>query len=174
MIWYPVQPRDRIFVKGYGFLSFAKNMCKNIGENISKSLSSKYSPGMLAMRQKLLDHAKQSATDAFKTAKATVDLIGNKIANKILGAQKVHTKVIQKQLQMSMIKKYLEKDLYLQKNDKKLLMNWDQSSIITEYQKIIKVSKSSQQNSSETVTNENDKEIPKERYVSRRKTENYW
>ena len=75
---------------------------------------------------------------------------------------------------MSMIKKYLEKYLYLQKNDKKLLMNWDQNSIITEYQKIIKVSKSSQQNSSETVTNENDKEIPKERYVSRRKTENYW
>ena len=29
---YSVKPRDRIFVKGYGFLSFAKNM----GENISK------------------------------------------------------------------------------------------------------------------------------------------
>ena len=28
---YSVQPRDRIFVKGYGFLSFAKNMGKNIG-----------------------------------------------------------------------------------------------------------------------------------------------
>ena len=42
--------------------------------------------------QKLLDHAKQSATDTLessskrvlkKTAKATSDLIGNKIANKI-------------------------------------------------------------------------------------------
>ena len=32
--------------------------------------------------------------------------------------------------------------------------------------KIIKVSKNSQQNKSETVTNEHDKEIPKERYVS--------
>ena len=47
---YPVPPRDRIFVKGYGFLSFAKNMGKNIGKNISKSLSSECSPGMLAMR----------------------------------------------------------------------------------------------------------------------------
>ena len=28
---YSVQPRDRIFVKGYGFLSFAKNMGENIG-----------------------------------------------------------------------------------------------------------------------------------------------
>ena len=28
MMQYSVQPRDRIFVKGYGFLSFAKNMGK--------------------------------------------------------------------------------------------------------------------------------------------------
>ena len=28
---YSVQPRDRIFVKGYRFLSFAKNMGENIG-----------------------------------------------------------------------------------------------------------------------------------------------
>ena len=34
-----------------------------------------------------------------------------------------------------------------------------------EYHKITKVSKNSQQNNSETVTNENDKEIPKERYI---------
>ena len=55
-------------------------------------MSGKYSPGILAIRQKLLDHAKQSATDALKTsskrvirktAEATDDLIGNKIANKI-------------------------------------------------------------------------------------------
>ena len=36
-------------------------MSKNIGKNISKSLNSKYS-------QNLIDHAKQSATDAFKTS----------------------------------------------------------------------------------------------------------
>ena len=81
-------------------MSFAKNMVKNIGKNISKNLRGKYGPGMLArvaklsnrMRQKLLDHDKQSATDVFKTAskresqkpaKVTVDLISNKIANKI-------------------------------------------------------------------------------------------
>ena len=66
-------------------MSFAKNMCKTNGKNISKSLSGKYS-------QKPFDHAKQSATDAIKTfskrviqktAEATGDLIGNKIANKI-------------------------------------------------------------------------------------------
>ena len=51
MICYSVQPRDRIFLKGYGFLSFAKNMVKNIAKNINKNLSSKYC-------QNLLDHAK--------------------------------------------------------------------------------------------------------------------
>ena len=53
---YLVQPRDRIFVKGYGFLFFAKNTGKNIGKNISKNLNGKYS-------KKPLDQAKQSATD---------------------------------------------------------------------------------------------------------------
>ena len=43
MTCYSVQPRDQIFLKDYGFLSFAKNMGKEIGQNISKSLSSKYS-----------------------------------------------------------------------------------------------------------------------------------
>ena len=39
---YPVQPRDRIFVKGYGFLSFAKSMGKGFGKTISTNLTSKY------------------------------------------------------------------------------------------------------------------------------------
>ena len=74
---YSTEPRDRIYVKGYGFLSFAKNM--------GKSLSNKYG-------QKLLDSAKKPRADAMKTAskraiqkpaEATVDLTGNKIADEI-------------------------------------------------------------------------------------------
>ena len=69
-------------MKGYGFVSFAKN--------IGKSLSNKYG-------QKLLDSAKKSTTDAIKTAskraiqktaEATGDLIGNKIADKITSVSK--------------------------------------------------------------------------------------
>ena len=49
-------------------------------------------------------------------------------------------------------------------------MNWDENSIIIEYQKITKDSKNSQKNNPKTVTNLNDKEIPKEipkeRYIS--------
>ena len=36
--------------------------------------------------------------------------------------QNIHNKIIQRQLQMSMIKKYLKKDIYLQNKSKKLLM----------------------------------------------------
>ena len=89
MTKYSVEPRDQIFVKGYGFLSFAKNMGRNIGKNISKKLS-KYI-------QKLLDHIKQSHTDVHKTAskraiqekaESTGHLIGNKIADEITRGSK--------------------------------------------------------------------------------------
>ena len=49
---YSTEPRDQIFIKDYGFLSFAKNISKNIDRNISKNLSRKYS-------QKMLDHLKK-------------------------------------------------------------------------------------------------------------------
>ena len=53
MTRYSVQPRDRIFVKGFVFLSFAKNMGKNIGKNLSKSLNSRYSQNFLIMLNNL-------------------------------------------------------------------------------------------------------------------------
>ena len=39
---YSVQPRDQMFVKGYGFLPFAKNMREKIGKKLSKNVSGKY------------------------------------------------------------------------------------------------------------------------------------
>ena len=32
---YSIEPKDRIYVKGYGFLSFAKCMGKSIGKKLS-------------------------------------------------------------------------------------------------------------------------------------------
>ena len=113
MMRYSVQPRDWIFVEGYGFLSFTKNTGKNIGKNISKHLSSKYS-------QKLLDHAKESATDALKTSSKRV--IQKRAEAKAIWL--VINLLIKPQTpQKYLIQKYLTKDIHLQKKDKKLLMN---------------------------------------------------
>ena len=64
---HSLEPRDRLYAKGYGFMSFARSMSNKYGK-------------------KLLDTAKKSTTDAIKTAskraiqktaEATSDLIGN-------------------------------------------------------------------------------------------------
>ena len=92
-------------------------MGKNICQNISKNLSSKYS-------QKLLDHAKQSATDELKTAskrviqktsEVTRDLIGNKIAHRITKVSKISPKNNSETNE----KKEIEKDIYFQNKGKK-------------------------------------------------------
>ena len=75
---YSIEPRDRAYVKGYRFMSFAKSMSNKYGK-------------------KLVDTAKKSARDASKraiqkTAKATGDLVGNKIADKITSVSKKSTK----------------------------------------------------------------------------------
>ena len=68
---YSVQSRDRIFVKGYRFLSFGISIRENIGKNISKILSNKYN-------QKHFDDAKQSATDVFKVAPKLLQKINSR------------------------------------------------------------------------------------------------
>ena len=35
---YSVQPRDRIFIKSYGFLVVTKNMGENVSTNIKKNV----------------------------------------------------------------------------------------------------------------------------------------
>ena len=90
MIKCSVQLGDQIFVKGYGFLSFAENMSGSIGKNLSRNLAGN-------IVKKLIDHAKQSATNALKTASkkaiqkvaaAAGDLIGNKTADRITEVSK--------------------------------------------------------------------------------------
>ena len=98
---YSIEPRDRTYVKGYGFLSFAKNM--------GKILSNKYG-------QKLLDSAKKSTTDIIKsaskraiqkTAEAAGDLIGNKIADKITSVSKKPAKELTNDETATLKKRYI-------------------------------------------------------------------
>ena len=75
---YSIEPIERRYVKGYGFMSFARNF------------SDKYSKSSM---DKGIDVSKKFAKTAGKkilkeTAKTTGDLIGNKIADKITSASK--------------------------------------------------------------------------------------
>ena len=115
---YSVEPKNRIYVKGYEFLSFAKN------------LSNKYS-------QKLIDAAKKSTTDAVKTAskrviqktaEATGDLIGNKIADKITSASKNS-------------KKLPEEDVEIITHKKRYISPEERQQVINELRLISKINK---------------------------------
>ena len=75
---YSVQPRERRYVKGYGFLSFAKNVSNKYGQN-------------------LVDTATKSTADSLKIdskraiqkiAEETGDIVGNKIADEITSISK--------------------------------------------------------------------------------------
>ena len=79
---YSTEPKFRQYVRGYGFLSFARRL----GERYGK---------------KLIDKATKTGIDAAKTAskrvvqktaEATGDLIGNKIADKITSIGKTKEK----------------------------------------------------------------------------------
>ena len=121
---YSVQPRGQIFIKGYGFLSFDKTVCKKICKNKSKTLSSKCS-------EKLLDHPNHSALNALKTpskraiqttAEATVISLAIKYLTELQKSQNPYNRIILKELQMSMINKYLKKHINLQRKGRRLLM----------------------------------------------------
>ena len=109
---YSIEPRERRYVKGYGFLSFARNIGRHAAK-VAKNMSNKYG-------QKLADTAKKSATNAIKTtskraiqktAEATGDFLGNKIADKITSVSK---KSLQKPHdEESSLMKYQKRDIYL-------------------------------------------------------------
>ena len=119
---YSIEPRDRRYVKGYGFLSFAKNIGKYIGKNISSMYS-----------QKLVDSAKKSATDAIKTtskrviqktAEATGDLIGKKIADKITSVSKKSPRELHsKELSSNEANNEIPKERYISPQERQQIIN---------------------------------------------------
>ena len=66
---YSIEPRERRYVKGYGFMSFARNFNGKYGKSLRNASKT---------------FAKTAGKEILKeTAKATGDLIGSKIADKI-------------------------------------------------------------------------------------------
>ena len=95
---YSIEPRDRTSVKGYGFLSFAKNMGKNF-----KAIN------MIKAKKSTTDAIKAASKRAIpKTAEATDDLTGNKIADKTTSVSKKSTKKLRNE--ETDADKYISKD----------------------------------------------------------------
>ena len=118
---YSIEPKERSHVKGYGFLSFARNIGTHAAE-VAKSISNKYS-------QKLVETAKKSATDAIKTAskraiqkiaEATGDLVGNKIADKITSASRKSRNV---EIQSNEVNNEMPKERYISPNERQQIVD---------------------------------------------------
>ena len=123
---YWIEPKDRTYVQGHRCLSFAKKH--------GQKSKDKY-------EQKLLDTIKMSATKALKTvskraiqktAEAIDDLFRNKIAEKITKASSKSFREDPRKLTATQIDEtsvqaigHQKKDIYHQKDDNKLLMNFD-------------------------------------------------
>ena len=94
---YLIEPRERRYVKGYDFMSFARNFGNKCGKKLMNTaiktginFNSKYG-------KKLTDTGIKTGKDfatiagkkiVHKSAEGTGDLIGNKIADKITSASK--------------------------------------------------------------------------------------
>ena len=119
---YSLERRDIVYVKGYGFMSFARSMSNKYGK-------------------KLVDTAKKSATDAIKTAskratqktaEATGDLVGNKIADKITSVSTKSTKKSTKKLPT------IGEDEELTTHKKRYISHEERQQIIDELRLVLK------------------------------------
>ena len=80
---YSAEPRFRKYIKGYGFLSFARKSGEKYGKKIMDSV-----------KKTGIDAAKTASKRVVqKTAEATGDLTGNKIADKITSVGKSKEKI---------------------------------------------------------------------------------
>ena len=111
-ITYSIEPRERAYVKGYGFMSFARSMSNKYGK-------------------KLVDAAKKSATDAIKTASKRAiqktaegpgDLVGNKFSDKITSVSKKSTNKLPT----------IDEDLELTTHNKRYISPEERQQIIDE------------------------------------------
>ena len=98
-MYYSVQLIDRIFVKGYIFLPFAKNMGRNIGKSINKNLQQ--------MRLRLLQkyQFKEMQKQLVICFNNIADALAKSYNDKIKKVSKTYNKIIQRQLKMRMVKK---------------------------------------------------------------------
>ena len=126
---YSIEPRERRYIKGYGFLSFARNFGNKYGKKLMNTaiktganFNSKYG-------KKLTDTAIKTGQDfattagkaiVHKSAEATGDLIGNEIADKITSASK---KSQNEEMQSTEVNNEIPKERYISPKERQQIID---------------------------------------------------
>ena len=126
---YSIEPRERRYVKRYGFLSFARNFGNKYGKKLMNTaiktgtnFNSKYG-------KKFTDTAIKTGKDfatiagkkiVHKTAGATGDLTGNKIADKITSASK---KSQNEEIQSDEVNNEIPKERYISPKERQKIID---------------------------------------------------
>ena len=126
---YSIELKERRYVKGYGFLSFARNFGNKYGKTLMNTaiktganFNSKYG-------KKLTDTAIKTSKDfattagkkiVHKSAEATGDLIGNKIADKITSASK---KSQDEEIQSNEVNNEIPKEKYIPPKERQKIID---------------------------------------------------
>ena len=126
---YSTEPRERRYVKGYGFLSFARNFGNKYGKKLMNTaiktgtnFNSKYGK---KFTDTAIKTSKNFATVAskkivHKTAEATGGLIGNKIADKITSASK---KSQNEEIQSNEVNNEIPKERYIPPKERQKIID---------------------------------------------------
>ena len=126
---YSTEPRERRYVKGYGFLSFARNFGNKYGKKLMNTAIKTGTNFNIKYGKKFTDTAiktsKNFATVAskkivHKTAEATGGLIGNKIADKITSASK---KSQNEEIQSNEVNNEIPKERYIPPKERQKIID---------------------------------------------------
>ena len=126
---YSIEPRERRYVKGYGFLSFAKNSSNKYGKKLMNTAIKTGTQFNSKYGKKLADTAIKTGKDfatiagkkvVHKSAEATGDLIGNKTADKITSASK---KSQNEEIQSNEVNNEIPKERYIPPKERQKIID---------------------------------------------------
>ena len=126
---YSIEPGERRYIKGYGFLSFARNFGNKYGKKLMNSVIKTGTNFNSKYGKKLTDIAIKTGKDfatiagkkiIHKSAEATGDLVGNKIADKITNASK---KSHNKEIQLNEVNNEIPKERYIPPKERRKIID---------------------------------------------------
>ena len=126
---YSIEHNERRCIKGYGFLSFARNFGNKYGKKLMNTAIKTGTNFNSKCSKKLTDTAIKTGKDfatiagkkiVHKSAEATGDLINNKIADKITSASK---KSHNEEIQSNEVNNEIKKERYIPPKERQKIID---------------------------------------------------